>query len=332
MPEYLERVHGVANVKKPFCVPWREDNHPSGGYSTKTYCVIDASRNEAKDIFALCGCDFGIDYFPDQVRKVAELLDEQVEECAGIFHNVKTSDKPRYEAPERKGFDEDVSDACMRACRMLLLDDGRADVKRAHEWLRRRGFTDKKSWVDFGFGFVPVFHHKDIHRSFRVKEDEAVGFVAIPHFNAKGEVHYCVLRTVMSSRAEREPNRKEWAPSAIGRPLYNEHYLNAGMDTIAVCEGPVDAISLTIMTGVPAVGLGSTSMANRFCQVLYYTKPEKRPKRVVVNMDAFGTAAEEAAEMIEGLLDEIGVDHSKLRMPHDVNDANEWLQSRAGVA
>ena len=329
MPDVLGH-YGIENTGSNFRAFWREDTDPSATYYPDTNLVYDHGAGEAYDVFALAGKIEGVEGFRDQVDLVAAILGEQVEE-GGPAKRKRSAKRPTYTPPERKGFEEDVREECMRACGILLSGDG-SDVERAREWLRGRGFTDSGTWIHFGLGFVPAYRHKDIHPSFRVKEDEAVGFVSIPHFGASGEVHYCALRTVMSRKAEHGPIKKEWVPKNVGKPLYNEHYLGIGLETVAVCEGPVDAISLAVMTGVPTVGLNGTSMSTRFCQVFYFAKPEQRPKRVIVNLDANDEHGEKAAKEIASFLDGMGVDHSELKMPPGIKDANEWLQLRAGVA
>ena len=332
MPDYLLAVHGVDDVRRQFTVPWRVDVHPSCKYAPSTHTVIDMSRNVAKDVFQLCAIDFGIDAedFRGQVEKVAEVLGEHVIEGSSTY-KPKRKVQPKYAEPKSAGFNDNVHNACMDACRALLVADY---AEPGRNWLQDRGIVDREQWVRFGLGYVRNWHQKDIHPSLAKSKivEGAAGFVTIPYFAAEGVVHYCVLRTVMPQGVKCAGDSKEICPKGIGRPLYNEHYLTSGLDAIAVAEGPVDAMSLTIMTDVPAVGLGSTSMANRFNSVLYYAKPEARPRRIVLNMDSDVTAGPEAAAKMAELLDEIKVDHSKLKMPPGVKDANEWLQLLAGVA
>ena len=331
MPDLLS-YYGVTNTSRNFRAFWRDDADPSATYYPDTNLVYDHGTGETYDVFALVGRVDGIESFRDQVERVASILGEHVDESVCSWRRKRKASRPLYDPPGRKGFDDDVREACMEACRVLLADEKSVAVQRAREWLSSRGLADRDTWLAYGLGFVPAFRHMNIHPSFKVKEDDAAGFVSIPHFDARGEIHYCVLRTVMSNRAAHGPNRKEWAPKGVGKPLYNEHYLKAGMDTVAVTEGPIDAISLSVMTGVHVVGLNGTSNANRFCQVLYYAKPEQRPKCVVLNLDANDKAGADASDKIATFLDEIGVDHSELEMPPGIKDANEWLQVLAGVA
>jgi len=328
-PEYLERVHGVSDIRKQFTVPWREDAHPSCKYAPKTHTIIDTARSEARNVFQLAGTDFGIENFPDQVRKVAEILGEHVDD-----DGLPMSAAPRkkhvtiIDPPKDAGFAEDVIGACLEAANTLMTAD---EAEMGRRWLVSRGITED-TWLRFGLGYVRNWRQKRIHESFSVceKKGNVSGFITIPHFVADGSVRYCVLRTVVSDGAtDQEPNHKEWVPKGIVRPLYNEHFLSKSLDAVAVAEGPIDAISLTIMTGVPAIGLGSTSMVNRFCSVLYHAKPDQRPRKIVVNMDSADKAGSKAAMVISSFLDKLQVPHSELQMPAGIKDANEWLQSRA---
>ena len=328
MPDVLDH-YGVTNIRSNFCAFWRDDANPSATYYPDTYLVYDHGTGETFDVFALVGRIEGVEGFREQVERIASILGEQVEENPCSSRGVKrTSKRLLYEPPTCKGFDEDVRGACMASCRELLTATNSSAASHGRRWLKSRGFTDYKTWIQFGLGFVSNWCGKEIHQLLKTCENKGnvAGFVSIPYFDGKGEVHYCVLRTVVPAWCtDQEPNLKEWSPAEVGKPLYCEHYLRASMDTIAVTEGPIDSISLTIMTGTPTVGLGGTSNTKRFCQVLYYAKPEQRPKKVVLNLDA-NDPGRDASDKIAAFLDKIGVDHSVLRMPPGVKDANEWLQ------
>ena len=326
MPDYLERVHNITDLRRQFPVPWRHDEHPSCKYAPKSLTIIDMSRSEAKDVFQLCGSDFGIERFPDQVAKVADILGEQVCEGEEPIRR-KRNDGPLFDPPDAAGFDEDVRDACITACRDLLEADY---AEPGRKWLQGRGFAESGTWVRYGLGYVGKWKTKCIHRAFSVHAGPAVGFVTFPYFFADRSIRYCALRTVVPQTYGGDKYRKEWCPKGITRPLYNEHYLKSGLDAVAVCEGPIDAISLAVMTGVPTVGLGSTSMVARFCSVLYYAKPEERPGKVILNMDADGTAGPAATAKMASFLDKMKIEHNELAMPSGVKDANAWLVKMKG--
>ena len=336
MPDLLAH-YGVTNLTRNFRAFWREDDDPSATYYPDSNTVYDHGSGETFDVFSLVGRVEDVDGFRAQVDRVAEILGEHVEEAALPHRAKRKGEQAPFNPPERKGFDEDIRDACVTAHRALIEGGDMTGAWYARQWLHSRGFVNRETWLQFGFGYVANRRTKSIHSSFRVYEDDVADFVTIPHFDAKGEVHYCVLRTVIPEWANVAPNRKEWAPKNVTKPLYNEHYLNIGLDTVAVCEGPIDAISLAVMTGTPTIGLNGTSMATRLCALLYYTKPELRPRRIVLNLDAEkdgkpDKAGREAADKISKFLDKIGLDHSELKMPPGVRDANEWLQLQEGVA
>ena len=196
----------------------------------------------------------------------------------------------------------------------------------ALEYLHGRGFDDPKLYRN-RFGFVE--HQQQVSQAFTCYEPNAPhGFIVMPfpadeHFS---EVQYAMLRPVPG---EVPPIRKEMRPTGLKSPLYREWLLSHKCKVLYVTEGLLDCLALELLIHKPCIGLGGTGGANRMAALLYYIKPELRPQKIVLALDA-NEAGRKAAEKLADDLDCIGIPHSNLQMPKGCNDPNDVLMQTGG--
>lgn len=322
MPRVLE-YYGVTNLSGNFSSPWREDRDPSCRYYPDTHLVTDFGGGTV-DVFGLVGKVEGLERFSDQVRRVEEITGAS---AGSVDPAPARARRPRFEMPERAGLGEDLLGACAAAHMRLMADEGAP----GRAYLDRRGFgrddragLGSRDALRYGLGFASSPH--EISPAFRVREPDALGFLVIPYFEGPGEkaVHYAMLRTI--TREGAEPRSKEWRPKGARSPLFREWMAGAALDAVYLVEGLLDCLALEKMIARPVMALGGTSGTKRFGRVLYATPLERRPRRVVIAMDA-DDAGRRAADAIAADLDALGVPHSSMGWPAGCKDACDALEA-----
>ena len=320
MPEYLEIVHGVTDTRKKFPVPWRaNDAHPSCKYAPKTFTVIDTAKGDAKDVFQLAAHDFGIDRFPDQVRKVAEVLKygELGEDTSPIR---KKPPRPRFDAPKDAGFGNDA--LLMYAELMGDLfnnDDGLA-------YLHGRGFSDEKLFQN-SLGYIPnknCIVDDDGKPLFTMPEPNTPkGYIVIPFPTDETfcRVEYAMIRAIPG---DKPPVNKEIRPTGYSSPLYREWLLGASCSVLYIVEGLLDCLALEMLIHRPCLALGGTSLWRRLGQVLNATPEDKRPRKIVLALDADEHGIE-ADRKIASDLEYLNIPYSRLPWPEGCKDACDVL-------
>ena len=340
MPEYLENVHGVTDLSRAFrCLsPDHEDRHPSMTFDKKANRVKCWSCDFTADIFELAGVDNNVASFPEKAEKAAEAVGLRLD--GGDKGREKPwrpkRKKPAPPFPEPAGAGGgDISEAVFQAFIQMydlgsVLDpQGKPypNGAAAMGYLQERGLGDDDI-VRCGLGFARK--PKEVMPEFNAYEPDASGYVVIPYWNRDcTQANYAMLRTI--PRGGSKPRNKEWRPKGLKSPLYREWMLTAGLDTLVVAEGLIDAISLDKMIDRPVMALGGVSMAPRLATVLYHAPKRRRPGKIVIAMDE-DSEGRKAAEQIAHDLDVIGVPHCMMpAYPNGAKDANEWLMAREGV-
>lgn len=85
------------------------------------------------------------------------------------------------------------------------------------------------------------------------------GRLAIPYVNAKSEVVWIKFRSTPETKPDFKGEVDKYAQEPGGQTrLYNTQALSATGDTLALCEGEFDVITLTAL-GIPAVGIPGAS-------------------------------------------------------------------------
>lgn len=114
----------------------------------------------------------------------------------------------------------------------------------AQDFLVSRGITEAQA-VSYRLGAVPSDAPPEYERF--------VGMMSLPYLSPAGVV-------ALKFRAldpERKP--KYDAPSGQHARLYNVAALHSKGDTVAICEGEIDALVCTEHVGIPAVGIPGAS-------------------------------------------------------------------------
>ena len=329
-PLALARWFDVGDVGRPFRCPSpdHEDRNPSAAYyrdSQRVHC-FGCGRNW--DVFDLAGIAFDTTAFPEQVRRVAELMGVELQgnSPSAMRARLARTRRPKADTSKagRAGLElidgRDASEACRQAFERLYTPAGAP----ARAFLHARGLSDEDI-VRHGLGYST--HPQQIQQQFNVREPEGGGFVVIPFYDEACEtVPYAMLRTVPAGSIR----HKEWRPKGVRSPLWHEHLLTSPAPVICVAEGLIDAMAVEKITGVPTVGLGGASCAGRFGRVLAETPDALRPRKVLVFMDA-DDAGRDAARKIEAALDSLGIPCSAAPpYPAGAKDPDEWLMAMRG--
>lgn len=326
MPDLLRELFGITDLSRSFRCPMpdHDDSDPSAHYYANGNTVHCFGCDKTLDVFTLVGVMFGVASFPDQARKVAEIVGYRLEDVPDA---PKTTVEARIVRPPREPFDfpkpagaQDCSEACGWAFAALYEDGNEA----GRQYLRSRGLDDDDA-ARYGLGFTRA--PKKIMPQFRVYEPEALGFITIPFWSADfSEARYCMVRTISNGAVR----NKEWRPKGVTSPLYNEHLLTAGLDVVCVTEGLIDAMAANKMSGRKTVALGGVANAKRLAQVLYHADPASRPEKVIVCMDA-DEEGRKAAKRICADLNRIGIANAALPgYPDGMKDPDEVLMSGRG--
>jgi len=320
MPDVLHH-YGVRSLGRNFSSLWREDRDPSCKFYPDTNLVTDFGEGVTIDVFGLVGKVEGISGFADQARVVSGIVGHDLDEQADYTPKAKV-ERPPFEPPVKAGFSFDVLGGVGDRFFDLYEPDGRP----ALDYLYGRGFDDADI-ARCGLGYEPA--SITLADCFTMKEKVKVeGYVSIPFplDAAFSRVHYCMMRAVP---ADQPPEHKEIRPTGVKSPLFREYLLAEGMPIVYLVEGLLDAIALEHVSKRPiaVIALGGTGLKNRVGQVLYYTPPELRPRKVVIAMDNDG-AGDDAAKAIAADLKKIGVTYSFLNWPDGCKDACDVLASR----
>ena len=327
MPDVLRILFGIENLGRSFSCPLpdHEDSDPSAHYYADTHTVHCFGCDADMDVFDLVGAYYGIAEFPEQARKVAELVGYRLDDDPDgpkDFYEAKIvrPKKPKVAKPKVAGAG-DCSWACSNAFASMYEPGG--DV--AREYLRSRGFDDTDISAN-GLGFTKA--PKRIMPQFKLYEPNAVGFVTIPFWEQGFRVaRYCMVRTISDGG---EVRCKEWRPKGVTSPLWNEWKVTAGLDVLYVAEGLLDAMALHKMTKKHVVGLGGVANAKRFSQLVYHAAPEQRPKCVVVCLDD-DDEGRKASDKLIGELKGMHVPAATLApYPDGAKDPDEVLMNGRG--
>lgn len=326
MPDVLRERCGVTDLRRSFRCPSRDhdDSDPSAHYYENGHTVHCFGCGKTWDVFSLLGELDGIDSFPEQARAVADLIGYRLSgEDAPPKAKPKRKRKPRppFDEPKPAG-GADCWEAIGRAFGNLYAPGNEV----GRRWLRYRCLDDDDA-ARWGLGFTR--NPKEIMPEFNVWEPEALGYITIPFFTGKqcDAANYCMLRTI--SRGE--VRNKEWRPKGIATPLWNEWMLSAGLSSIFVAEGLLDAMSIAkLVVDANVMALGGTANAKRFSQVLYHAPKDLRPQKVVVCMDE-DDAGRKTRDRLIADLDRMGIWHATMpAYPKGCKDANDLLAMMRG--
>ncbi len=312
LPEYLRRVHGITNLRRPFrCLkPGHEDKHPSMSYDVKRNRVKCFACGAAGDIFDVAGWDAGTEVFTDKVAAAADgagvaLSDvEQRTVCKPVA-------QPRQPLAQVQG--ENVLSAVVNAA--LALFDHPAALNLLHE----RGFTDEEINCRYGFGWVK--HPNNILPGrFDSAPTSEQGYIVLPFPDNEAweSVRYCTFRPIGKSG-----NRKELKPAGLPSMLWREHVLKGSVETVYICEGVFDACAIIALLNVQACAMCGDNVS-RVLDIIADVPRENRPACIIAldSDDAGKRMAEQLLERLRGL----GVPSSVGPVPDGFKDWNEVLK------
>jgi replicative DNA helicase len=335
MPEYLETVCGIDNLRRPFrCLsPAHEDRHPSMSYDRRTNNVHCFSCGSGGDVFEVAGWIEGAVSFPDKVEAVARAVGYPLQTYIPMSRKkpVRAPQKPAYGKPQPLG-GRDLMGVMQQAMRALQENP---QAKVALDYLHRRGLDDGLiadsfiGWVGHPSALFPSMRAPLCNTGYIV-----LGFPA-PAEGATTEpeatpnhvaVPYAVFRMC---KAGAEP--KELKPSDLIAPLWREHLLTGTSKLgapVYVTEGIFDAMSLTALIGTQACAICGSN-TTRLLQVMAHTPKENRPYLILsFDSDEAGKGYTETAT--KGLK-MLGIPHSIAKpYPHGCKDANELLMRGRG--
>ena len=260
MPELLSTRLGITNLQRSFCcpLPAHDDRDPSAHYYENDHSVHCFGCGKTWDVFSLIGELDGIDGFAEQA--VADAVRYRLEEDD---QPSKPRPRPLFDPPREAG-GADCAEACGNAFGQLYYAEN--DI--ARRYLRYRGIDDRDA-ATYGLGFTK--EPREIMPEFRVWEPKAYGFITIPFWNADfTSANYCMVRTICKPG---DAKNKEWRPSGLASPLWNEWLLRSSAELVYVTEGLIDAMALAKITGGDVMALGGVANARRFSQVLYAAPP-----------------------------------------------------------
>lgn len=275
MPRVLEMRCGVTDVRRAFACPdpAHEDSDPSARYYADKHLVHCFGCGRTWDVFQLVGMLDGVEGFSAQVGAVARCVGMALR--GGVVTRRDGRAAGRRAEPPRPAGGADCGDACRAAYERAFTAEG--DV--ARRWLRYRGLGDE-CLARYGLGFCA--DPREVMPEFRCCEPEALGFVTIPFWERDGlRCRYAMCRTLCAYGAR----NKEWRPCGLASPLWREWLLSSAEPVVCVTEGPIDAMALERLVGVPTVALGGVGCAPRLASVLAAVPVLVRPRRVVVAMD-----------------------------------------------
>lgn len=324
MPEVL-RAYGI-DPTRDFCAPWRDDRKPSCHFSPESGLVTDFGADERFDVFALVGRMEGLDRFPDQARRAAQLLGVEIDETDAHFptRSNPKAERPRFEQPKKAGFRE--TPLLMFACLM-----GRClATENASGYLHSRGFCSIDIFENV-LGFAPrtdTIVDDDGSKLFTLYEPNTPrGYIVIPFFTDETctTAHYAMLRPIPG---EKPPVNKEVRPKGYVSPLYREYLASQGLSVLYVVEGLLDCIAFEKLTGRPTMALGG-SATKRLGQLLAFTPPELRPRKIVLALDA-DDRGRKASAAIAADLDALKIPHATFPYPPGCKDACDLLKMRIG--
>lgn len=318
LPEYLLSVHGIENVHKPFlCLsPDHADRHPSMSYDVRTHRVKCFSCGASGDVFEVAGWDTGASTFPDKARAAASSLGIPLGKRAAPYRP-KMARRPNTTRSKPQPISGDnVLPLVQEAYINLYESPGRV----ALNYLHRRGFTDEEI-TRGGWGWVN--HPREVFSTgFDGTPDNQNGYICLPFPESASwdAVRYAVFR-ICRNGAKRKELKRKGAPA----PLWREHLLQSGADTVYVTEGIFDAVALGIFLDTQNTCALCGQNTARLLDVVADTPRSERP-RITLALDTDEAGAKMTAAICDGLRN-VGCAFSTLPpYPNGAKDAADVLR------
>lgn len=333
MPEYLEKVCGVTNLRHRFrCLsPAHEDKNPSMSYHSKTNRVHCFSCGISGDVFEVAGWVEGSVTFPAKVNAVARAVGFP------LYVGAQTAPRRLFNHPRRPLFPkpmpivgEDLSGKMKQAQHALLeTPQGKA----ALNYLHKRGLWGKYI-EDSHIGWVshPSVMFPDMKAAPSNDGYLAFGFPILTENPADLSIYDSATPYVVFRACKDDAKPKELKPAGLPAPLWNEYLLYTGTHDpsfpVYIVEGIFDALSLASLCGIQACATCGGGV-NRLLQVIAHAPKENLPE-LVLAFDSDDAGARYTKAVSDGLK-ELGIPHSiAFPYPRRCKDANELLMLESG--
>lgn len=291
---FLQDVFLVDTRRNFSCIfPDHEDSEPSMSYFVGDDGIPRVKCFGCKrggDIFDIIKEYYGINDFPEQMKKAAEYFNVDLDDLKSI----KVPEKRKHEKkePPKPVPDEFISSVQKRIG--------------GTSYLINRGIS-KETLEHFGVGYLPAWKHPDI------PTDESVETVFFPNDN-----HGLTARRA-DGHDEKQRIRK-YGPSGF----FNSSVLFDQTDPVYVVEGETDAMSLYEI-GKPAVALTSINLSESFIKMLKARKDDIKARALILAPDSDKRGQECVNELVNGLIDS-GIPFYAVNIARGHHDANQFLQ------
>lgn len=164
----------------------------------------------------------------------------------------------------------------------------------------------------------------ELLRTFRIGFDVQRRLLIIPH----SDLYYTARPIDNVDKQE----RFKFNPKGAKAEIFNAAALYSN-DVVVVCEGAIDALSL-LVCGIPAIGLPGVNICHKeliaACLSDHPFADIARPLALLLAFDNDKSGQDSAAKL-GAKFDEIELLHSKLIIPSDFNDINDWFKSDRAV-
>lgn len=277
----------------------------TGKHRTGAFSVYDDGRKwrcfaceNGGDIFALIGQVENIPDFKNQFERAAEIF--------GItLDNTRGEKNMTSKTPSKEESMVDYTEKFKQAQEWLTDDQHNQGL----EYLKKRGISAETA-KKYGIGFAPAWRHP--------KAPKAVQ--TTPRIIIPTSKSTYLARDIRQNLGESEKKFQKMNVGSIH--LFNSDVLYTSETPVYIVEGAFDVLSV-IEAGGNAVGLGSTSMVDKFL-TLVSKKPPVQPLIVALDNDENGKGQEAAQKLVNGLM-KLNIPHVRYNVSGQHKDANDAL-------
>ena len=317
--------YGVKNPHSTFFAPWK-DGKSNTIYSPESQLITNWSDDERINVFGLVEKMEGIKEFKAQVQFVADIVGygPLSEERGAPPHKWSKAQASPFDVPKQVGYDDPMLPYALLMQKCL-------DSEIAMTYLHSRGFCALTAFENI-IGFMPdrkgLVNDDGTLLFTKYEPNTPRGYLVIPFPSDEsfGRVQYAMLRPIPG---DQKPENKELRPTGYKSPLFREYLLRQSLDVLYIAEGLLDCFALESMVDKPVMALGGDSFHKRLTDVLYYTLPSYRPKKIILALDN-DEPGQQATEKIKEKLNLLEIPFNVLQYPDGCKDANDLLLMKRG--
>lgn len=93
-------------------------------------------------------------------------------------------------------------------------------------------------------------------------DEHARGRLCIPYVTTSGNIHALKFRCIQQHDCKEAKHGKYINRSGLGSHMYLPQSTIGKHDTVAICEGELDALACTVVVGIPAIGIPGVNSFN----------------------------------------------------------------------